>query len=150
WTKPELGFVEFNGNTKNNFVDFSRQDIGAILVMHEPDDPNPERRFKMVYEVSPSDVHAAFSPDGLRWKESPKNPIIKNNNVEPGGITKFNGVYYLTGQGGSVGTKRALVTYQSFDFDEWLSAVSLGLRRDAPPHRELPGMHAGEQVHLGA
>src|SRR4029077_11025531 len=69
---------------------------------------------------------------------------------EPGGLTKFNGCYYMTGQGGNVGTKRALVTYQSCDFKTWSDAVVLGLRRDAPPHHEAAGMHAGEQVHLGA
>ena len=63
---------------------------------------------------------------------------------------KFNGCYYLTGQGGNVGTKRALVTYLSYDFDNWTDAVAVGLRRDRLPYRQIPGPHAGEQVHLGA
>jgi len=116
-------------------------------VLHEPDDSNPNA-FQMVYEVSPSDVHAA-SPDGLRWKDSPDNPIIKHNNVEPGGLTKFNGCYYMTGQGGSLGTN-ALWSLSVVGFYDWSDAVALGLRRDVPPHREAAGMHAGEQVHLGA
>ena len=150
WEKPPLGLVEFDGNTQNNFVQFDRKDITAILILHEPEDPDPNRRFKMIYEVSPTYIGAAFSPDGLRWQDSPGNPIIKHNNVEPGGLTKFNGCYYLTGQGGGVGTKRALVTFQSYDFENWTTAVAIGLRRDIPPHREAAGMHAGEQIHLGA
>jgi hypothetical protein len=150
WEKPPLGLVEFDGNMQNNFVQFHRKDITAILILHEPEEPDPGRRFKMIYEVSPNYIGTAFSPDGLRWQDSPGNPIIKHNNVEPGGLTKFNGCYYLTGQGGGVGTKRALVTFQSYDFENWTTAVAIGLRRDIPPHREAAGMHAGEQVHLGA
>jgi hypothetical protein len=104
----------------------------------------------MIYEVSPFENNAAFSPDGLRWKDSPTNPILKHNSIEPGGLARFNGCYYLTGQGGNVGTKRALVTYLSYDFEHWTDAVAVGLRRDGPLYRQSPGPHAGEQVHLGA
>ncbi len=61
-----------------------------------------------------------------------------------------NGCFYLSGQGGNVGTKRALVTYISYDFDHWSDAVAVGLRKDIPPYPAMPGPHAGEQVHLGA
>ena len=153
WEKPALGLVEFNGSTQNNLVDFDSQhrtSIGALLVLYEPEDPDPNRRFKLISEVNPFNNIAAFSPDGLHWKEGPNNPILKHNAIEPGGLMKFNGCYYLNGQGGNVGTKRALVTYLSYDFDHWTDAVAVGLRRDIPPHRQLPGPHAGEQVHLGA
>ena len=150
WEKPALGLAELGGNSRNNLVGFERKDVGALLVLHEPDDPDPDRRFKMIYEVSPFQNGAAFSPDGLRWKDSPQNPILKHNSIEPGGLAKFNGCYYLNGQGGNVGTKRALVTYLSYDFDHWTDAVAVGLRRDGPLYRQSPGPHAGEQVHLGA
>jgi hypothetical protein len=150
WEKPVLGLVDFNGNKQNNLVDFKRNDVGACVVLYEPDDPDPERRFKMVYEVSPFWNGAAFSPDGLHWKDSPHNPILKNNSIEPGGLTKFNGCYYLNGQGGNNGGKRSLVTFLSYDFDNWQDAVAVGLRRDLPPHQQAAGPHAGEQVHLGA
>ena len=150
WEKPALGLVEFAGNTRNNLVDFKSFDDSACIVLYEPEDPNPDRRFKLVYEISPFDIRAAFSPDGLHWKDSPSNPLLKHNAIEPGGLTKFNGCYYLNGQGGNVGTKRALVTYMSYDFDHWTDAVALGLRRDVSPYRQAPGPHAGEQVHEGA
>jgi hypothetical protein len=150
WEKPALGLVEFNGNKQNNLVDYDNQNVGACVILYEPEDPNPDRRFKMVFENNPFDVGAAFSPDGLHWKNSPNNPIIKHNAIEPGGLAKFNGAYYLTGQGGNLGSKRALVTYLSYDFDNWTDAVAVGLRRDQPPHKQAAGPHAGEQVHLGA
>lgn len=150
WEKPVLGLRELNGSTQNNLVDFDHDDMGAILVLYEPDDPNPNRRFKLAYEVHPFHIGVAFSPDGLHWQDSSHNPVLKHNALECGGLLKYNGCYYLNGQGGNVGTKRALVTFVSFDFENWSDAVVLGLRRDIPPRRQFPGAHAGEQVHLGA
>ena len=62
WEKPALGLVELTGNTRNNLVGFERKDVGALVLLHEPDDPDPDRRFKMIYEVSPFQIGAAFSP----------------------------------------------------------------------------------------
>ena len=149
WDKPALGLVEYNGNSQNNLVAYDHQDLSALVVLYEPEDPDPDRRFKLIYEANPSCLRAAFSPDGLRWTDSPHNPILKHNSCEPGGLMKFNNCYYLTGQGGKCGTKRALVTYVSYDFDHWTDAVCVGLRHDVPPFRQLPGSNAGEQVHLG-
>ena len=104
----------------------------------------------MVNETHPYYIMASFSPDGLHWTEGPNNPILKHNAIEPTGLIKHGGRYLLNGQGGNVGTKRALVTFVSYDFDHWSDAVALGFRRDQEPHRLLAGCHAGEQVHLGA
>ena len=98
WEKPELGLVEFNGGNKNNLLRFDSEyntKMGSILVVHDPDDPDPDRRFKLVIEVNPFINIAAFSPDGLTWTESSHNPILKHNAVEPGGLMKYNGCYYL-------------------------------------------------------
>ncbi|MFN0168707.1 MAG: hypothetical protein ACKV22_19965 [Bryobacteraceae bacterium] len=150
WEKPALGLVEFNGSKQNNLVAFDRDDAATVTMLYEPGDPDPGRRFKMIYEVSPFHIGAAFSADGLTWKQPANNPILKHNNIEPGGLIKYNGCYYLNGQGGNVGTKRALVTFLSYDFEHWTDAVAVGLRRDTPPHADIPGPHAGEQIHLGA
>ena len=153
WEKPKLGLVKFNGSTQNNLVQFDSEhnvSMSAILVLYEPEDPDPSRRFKLVNEVNPFNIIAAFSPDGLHWTESSHNPILKHNAIEPGGLMKLGNRYLLNGQGGNVGSKRALVTYISYDFDYWTDAVNVGLRRDRPPYQQIPGPHAGEQVHLGA
>ena len=92
WEKPELGMVEFNGNKRNNLVQFEsphRESISALLVLYDPEDPDPERRFKLISEIHPFHIIAAFSPDGLTWTESPHNPILKHNAIEPGGLMKF-------------------------------------------------------------
>ena len=152
WEKPDLGLVEFNGSRANNLLRFDSEHakrMVSILVVHDPDDPDPERRFKLINEVNPFTTIAAFSADGLHWHESSHNPVLKHNAVEPGGLMKYNDCFYLSGQGGNVGTKRALVTYMSYDFDHWSDAVSVGLRKDIPPYPAVPGPHAGEQVHLG-
>ena len=153
WEKPDLGLVQFQGSKHNNLAHFPGPHsarMNAILVLYEPEDPDPNRRFKLINEVHPFNVIAAFSPDGLRWTESPHNPILKHNAVEPGGLMKFGDRYFLNGQGGNVGSKRALVTFMSYDFDHWTDAVTVGLRRDRPPYPQLAGPHAGAQVHLGA
>lgn len=151
WTKPDLGLVEFAGSRHNNIVAFeTEREPTSCSVLHDPDDPDPSRRFKMINEAHPYYIMAAFSPDGLHWTEGPNNPILKHNAVEPTGLIKQGGRYLLNGQGGNVGTKRALVTFVSYDFDHWSDAVVLGFRRDQPPHRQIAGCHAGEQVHLGA
>ena len=151
WEKPELGLVEFNGSKRNNLLPFeARGEPTSCSVLHDPEDPDPARRFKMITEDHPFYITASFSHDGIHWKEGPNNPILKHNAIEPTGLIKFNGCYLLNGQGGNVGTKRALVTFVSWDFDNWSDAVVLGLRRDRPPHPQIDGCHAGEQVHLGA
>ena len=151
WEKPELGLVEFNGSKRNNVLPFEAAGTPASCsVLHDPEDPDPARRFKMVTEDNPYYITASYSRDGIHWKEGPSNPILKHNAVEPTGLIKFNGCYLLNGQGGNVGTKRALVTFVSWDFENWSDAVVLGLRRDRHPYRQIPGCHAGEQVHLGA
>ena len=51
WQRPDLGLVEYNGSRSNNLVDLmgGRSHVTACTVFHEPDDPDPERRFKMMF-----------------------------------------------------------------------------------------------------
>lgn len=55
WTKPELGLVEFNGNTRNNIclIESDPHSLSRVndflSVLHEPNDPDPSRRYKAVY-----------------------------------------------------------------------------------------------------
>ena len=71
---------------------------------------------------------------------------------------KFNGCYYVNGQGGQIphpvpgARKRSLVTYASYDFEHWTKAVAMGFTRTNVPPR-LPTdfePHRGEQIHQGA
>ena len=157
WEKPALGLVEYNGSTRNNLVALrgGACDLLAVPVLHDPDDPDPRRRFKLAFECREYDklLSVAFSPDGLRWTESPHNPV--GPMLEMSGVIRFNGCYYVNGHGGfHFGTPRELVTCASYDFEHWTEATALGLHRDRLPLLDMAGIAAGgnsgEQVHLGA
>ena len=70
-----------------------------------------------------------------------------------GGI-KFNGCYYVNGQGGKFSSPafdRKLVSHVSYDFENWTESTCLGFSRSNVPPRPLQFYaHAGEQIHLGA
>jgi len=170
WEKPELGLVEYQGDRKNHLVGLLQSDgsYGPIhmiqtLVLYEPEDPDPNRRFKMFYEIDnyirtgQASVEqdtvpglVAFSPDGLRWTGSPRNPVVRGN-LEPSGLTKFDGCYYVNAHHilPSAYGGRVTVTYASYDFENWTESVNKGFRRAFPSS----GIHTGnlrEQVHMGA
>lgn len=133
WLKPELGLTEFSGNTRNNLLrmpeslDYAKTEPLSCFVLHEPDDPDPARRYKMaVYgryyptpegRVAarmepgnvPSSIYPFFSADGFTWTlatPDPKQPWYDEhevpfpvrNNFEIGGLYKFDGIYYVVGQ----------------------------------------------------
>ena len=160
WEKPNLGLVAFHGSRDNNLVDLMGGEVHvqACVVLYQPDDPDPARRFKMAFESRKYDnrLAVAFSADGLRWQESAHNPV--GSGIEMAGGTRYGGCYYLTGQGaGHAGQGRKLVTLASYDFERWSTASCLGLRRGIHLPRILPSGPggtrpgaAGEQVHLGA
>lgn len=154
WEKPQLGLVEYRGSTQNNLVDLNggSHHVQACVVLYDVDEPDPARRFKMAFECDKYEKRfaVAYSADGLTWHESPNNPVGRW--FEMAGATRFNGCYYLTGQGGNhYGGLRQLVTYVSYDFEHWTESSCVGLRRGFSVHQPRPfGMNAGEQVHLGA
>ena len=50
WEKPELGLVEYQGSKANNLVDFPQDlDIPMALIIFDPEDPDPERQFKITF-----------------------------------------------------------------------------------------------------
>ena len=62
---------EFAGSKRNNLVDGLPWDM-----IYDQHDPNPERRFKRVTWWKGPDVGIWFSPDGIRWKPSSRNPVL--------------------------------------------------------------------------
>lgn len=78
WRKPELGLVEHAGSTANNIVLAHAKWTACVL--HDPQDPAPERRYKMVYwGQSPGragGIYAAFSADGVAWRPHGSNPVL--------------------------------------------------------------------------
>ena len=153
WEKPDLGLVEYHGSKNNNLVDMGGDNhVQACVIFHEPDDPDPHRRFKMAFQTRKhgSRLAVAYSADGLAWHESPDNPVA--GWFEMAGGTKVDGCYYLAGQGGmhAEGFRQFAVT-ASYDFESWAEATCRGLRRsNISPKPMIEGKNTGEQIHLGA
>ena len=128
WVKPDLG----PGGVRrleviNNLVDFPDQKLWSTCAMlYDPEDPNPDRRYKMAYEarcdgalkfcvvVQPGWLSLA-SPAGLR----DPLPIF----LEMSGVTRWGGLYYVTGQANATAhhrtVARRLCSYVSADFEHW-------------------------------
>jgi hypothetical protein len=94
FTKPTLGLHDFNTNRKpwngkiddTNIVllgDGGYGDRYGCSVLFDPRETDLTRRYKMLYTDFSKEpdgtewpgFHAAFSPDGIRWTKSPKNPL---------------------------------------------------------------------------
>ena len=77
WTKPVLNLFEFKGSKANNLVIPGGNPFG---VFHEPQDPDPQRRYKAVVWHEPQYVPREgywlyTSPDGIHWKRERREPI---------------------------------------------------------------------------
>ncbi|MSU65222.1 MAG: hypothetical protein EXS38_03775 [Opitutus sp.] len=165
WEKPKLGLVDYNGSKENNLVAFNgAEPLKGLcaLVIHEPEDPNPARRFKMLREIAVPGlswrIFAAVSPDGIRWQPVGDGKQINSTQIEPSGFIKFNGVYYLNGHSAAIrhpvpgAHKRTMQTFASYDFATWTQAAHMSFRRDNLPPRPPSDFEGnrGEQVHVGA
>ncbi len=82
WHKPDLGLIEVAGSSANNRI---MEEACVPNVIHDPRDPDPERRYKMLYwdfsiprpqPKRPASVSVAFSSDGIRWTEFDGNPVL--------------------------------------------------------------------------
>jgi hypothetical protein len=160
WEKPKLGIVNYKGNTENNMLSLDgdeRIKASLFLVLHDPEDPDPAKRFKMARENDPNNaVRVAFSPDGLRWKSAAEGRFVFA--AEPSGLVKHKGLYYINGHAGAVrhpvsgAHKRTMQTFVSADFENWTEAAHMSFRRDNVPPRPIMDFefNRGEQVHTGA
>jgi len=95
WAKPALEQFPYDGDRRNNLLDLGVNNCEGLAVLHEPREPDPERRWKAAYwdhgsggiaeiggkpysKDGPEDGFCvAFSADGLVWKPSPRNPVIR-------------------------------------------------------------------------
>jgi len=154
WNKPSLGLVEYAGSKSNNLIDFPagpRDLHEPVVVLYDPEDADSNRRFKMVFEyLADASWGTAASPDGLRWT------VLTSQHLTPwfemGGVTKYRGRYYVTGQGGFPQPEpfyRRLGVFVSDDFVNWQFA---GIGLDRSPKVTPPDYnpYRGEQIHLGA
>lgn len=161
WTKPELNLVELNGNRKNNICLIEGEPASMTLVndflsvIHEPDEPDPARRYKCAYIAHMPDkdirggmsrvgiperrvgaIITATSADGLTWKCVGDRPVnAGGERFEVSGLYRFGSFYYATGQlaspwswlddGREVG--RMTMAYRSPDFVHWSRAKATAM-----------------------
>jgi len=175
WTKPNLGLVELNGNTNNNLCKIEPHlGILNVKVLDEPDDPNPEQRYKMAAHVwtpkSENRRNGALAPfvsaDGFTWKfvgdtvpvdgELPEaDVVIPPLHIEPaGGLYKWDGLYHTSGQNAIPAERpyhgRVSRTSISADFKNWSQTSAIQAVRLAQHDLLGPGKsRIGEQTHEG-
>ncbi len=86
WTGHRWDWSTYNGNTANNLLSIDGdQPIKSALffVLHDPEDPDPAKRFKMLRERDPENsIKAAFSPDGLRLDEGRRRQVHHRGGAE--------------------------------------------------------------------
>jgi len=82
WEKPVLGIMAHGGSKQNNLVNRGRN----LSVVKDHRESDPSRRYKGIYWGSADGGKGfpwggkghmlAYSPDGIHWKDSPKNPVM--------------------------------------------------------------------------
>ena len=173
WTKPALGQVLFKGSRDNNALDLPNTIVSGAAVIRDDDDPDPARRYKMVYQYFPDQTEplipeygslpsmaCAVSPDGLTWTVTAM-PFV-NQFVEHCSFIRHNGKYIVHSQvfpgnswsgayseGGGAGG-RSGVAHATDDFDRWpdLWAWAFALPEPSDPAKRGAD-NRYDQVHLG-
>lgn len=171
WTKPALGQVLFKGSRANNAMDLPHTIVSGATVIKDEEDPDPSRRYKMVYQFFPDQtdpvipeygwapsIACAVSPDGLRWTMTGM-PFV-NQFVEHCSFIKHGGQYIVHSQAfpdwsgsrteGGVGGGRTGVARATYDFDRWpdLWQWTFALPEPADP-AQRGSDKPYDQVHLG-
>lgn len=173
WRKPALGQVLFKGGRDNNALALPHTLVSGAAVIRDAADPDPARRYKMIYQYFPDQteppipeygnlpsIACAVSPDGLRWTVTAL-PFV-NQFVEHCSFIQHNGRYIVHSQtfpgGGWAGTcteggaagGRTGVAHATDDFDRWpdLWEWAFALPEPSDPARRGSHSHCDE-VHLG-
>ena len=94
WEKPSLGLIEFGGSSDNNIVMASwTHGIHAGGVLYDPHDPEPGRRYKVLFRSARDRRMAvAFSTDGLDWGPTvvwPANDAVGDTHNNASGLTSW-------------------------------------------------------------
>jgi hypothetical protein len=173
WTKPELNQVLFKGSRANNALDLPHTIVSGAAVLRDDDDPDPARRYKMIYQFFPDQtdppieeygalpsIACAVSADGLQWTVTAlpfvgqfvehcsfirhEGQYIVHSQVFPG--TEWSGVY---SEGGAAGGRTG-IAHATCDFENWpdLWQWAFALPESVDPDKR--GAHKPyDQVHLG-
>jgi len=172
WRKKPLGQVLFKGSTANNAVALPHVLIGAASVVKDPDDPNPARRYKMIYQFFPDQadppiadefgdrpsIALAVSPDGLAWTLT--SVPFAGQFVEQCSFMRHGGRYIVhshvmdswSGWRSEGGAKcgRLGIARVSSDWDHWPDLAAEAFTLPEPEDPTLRGMNGEyDQIHMG-
>jgi hypothetical protein len=171
WRKVELGRTLFKGDRRNNALDLPHGLTAGVCVIKDEEDPDPDRRYKMVYQFFPrfsdpplagqgrmSTIATAVSPDGLGWRFTGV-PFV-DQFIEPSSFYKHDGKYIVTyqagdawgshfGEGGRTSGRQGLARY-SPDFERWVDGYVESLVLPEPAENSARGAKGDYvQNHLG-
>ncbi|NUQ62088.1 MAG: hypothetical protein HUU20_06350 [Pirellulales bacterium] len=160
FTKPVLEQVDVQGSRRNNAIALPDDCTQGAFLLRDDDDPDPARRYKMVYEYRPShrrwmSVRTATSPDGLHWTAGPESPV--DEGLEPCSFYKHGGLYYtnaqfapaLISEGGHKGGRQGFV-WVTPDFKSWIQESGESFLLAEPANTAGRGLDKPyDQVHLG-
>ena len=160
WTRPNLGQVELEGSRDNNAIALPDDLIEGVNVLKDGEDPDPNRRYKMIYNpvtrpVVPM-IRTATSADGIRWTAAPDFAVPQW--AEQASLYKHGDMYIFNAQSAGLAEGgrprgREAYAYVSPDFSRWIQAPAESFLLPEPPH--VPGVAEGgneqpyDQVHLG-
>lgn len=173
WTKPSLKQVLFKGSRANNAFDLPHTIVSGAAVLRDDDDPDPARRYKMIYQFFPDQtdppieqygtlpsIACAVSADGLRWTVQTM-PFV-GQFVEHCSFIRHEGQYIVHSQvfpgsewsaayteGGAAGGRTG-VAHATYDFDSWPDLWQGAFALPESADLEKRGAdNPYDQVHLG-
>lgn len=156
WIKPILGQVEVHGSKKNNGIALPDAVIEGVHVILDEDDPDPSRRYKMVYNPHSGEtwlIRTATSADGIHWQAADDFGI--DQFLETASLYKFNDLFIVHGQrltfsdGGHPSGRQGRAVL-SPDFAHWLAGDTNAFALPEPTNPEDRGQKKPyDQVHLG-
>lgn len=117
WEKPALGLHRYDGSDATNAV---ARDTPNVGVFKDPHDPDPARRYKMVYDIGLGQLRTRFSADGIHWGE----PVAVTGFTSQHGDTHNNAFWdsrirrYVWFTKLYIG-ERTVARFESEDFSHW-------------------------------
>jgi hypothetical protein len=176
WHKPDLGLTEFAGSRANNLLPPSKDGKGFIRrpnLVKDYDDPDPGRRYKMVYMDNIDGqwgLSKGISADGISWQMNVGQPHRFEKPVAPNGVLfgwdagnaefvhyhRKSGTVRADVDGRTVRTKSAVMRTSSADFETWGGTREVLTRSEADPPGwspshgiDLAGVQLTEGLYIG-
>ncbi len=158
WEKPSLGLTDHDGSTHNNILPPA---IGGMKQIRRPnlikdyDDPDPDRRYKMIYMDNFEGKWAlskGFSRDGITWEMNVGVPHAFERPVAPNGVLfgwdarrseyvhyhRKSGMVPADVDGRLVRKKHAVMRTSSPDFEIWGDTQEVLTPSDTDPPNWSP------------